>query len=145
VERPSLEFTLRVNDQPTVIKMTYGLFNEIMQVVPSPENIGQLFITDAGLRDYVIRRMLTGNKRVMEEKDLVDPFEIDLDITELDDLVNWVGDHILYFFMSTAEKTAKLGKKYEATLTQLNQSNSGSESSASTTPSAGPSTVAKET
>ncbi len=125
--RPSLEFQLKLNGETHVVKMTYGLFNEIMLVVPSPEDIGELLITNAGLRDYIIRRMLTGNKRVMEDKDLIDPFEMDVDITELNKLVMWVGDHILYFFMTSAEKTAELAKKYQETITQLAQSKSGAE------------------
>ena len=125
MERPNLEFPLQVNGQAVQIKMTYGLFQEIMQVVPNPENIGDLLITDAGLRDYIIRRMLTGNKRVVKDEDLVDPFEMDVDIDEISDLVMWVGDHILYFFMNSAAKTAKLATKYEETIAQLSQSNSG--------------------
>ena len=125
LQRPPLEFTLRMDGEPKVIKMTYGLFNEIMNVVPSPEEIGELLVTNAGLRDYVIRRMLTGSKRVTTEEDMVDPFDVDIDITELDDLVTWVGDHVLYFFMTAAQKTVKLGEKYQETLTQLAQSKTG--------------------
>lgn len=126
--RPPLEFTLRIDGEPQVIKMTYGLFNEIMIVVPSPEQIADLLVTDAGLRDYVVRRMLTGNKRVVNESDLVDAFAIDVDITELDNLVSWVGDHVMYFFMTAAKKTAALGQKYQPSLTQLAQSKSGAAS-----------------
>jgi hypothetical protein len=125
VDRPNLEFEIKVGDEIQIIKMTYGLFNEIMQVVPAPEQIADLLIRDAGLRDYVIRRMMTGSKRVRSEEDMVDPFELDVDITALDDLVMWVGDHVLYFFLSTAQKTAEMGKKYEASVAQLNQSQTG--------------------
>lgn len=128
MDRPSLEFNIHMNGEPNTIKMTYGLFNEIMMVVPHPENIGELLITNAGLRDYVIRRMLTGNKKVLKEEDLVDPFDLDIDIGDLEDLVTWVGDHVLYFFMNSAAKTAKLGEKYEATIAQLAQSKTGSPS-----------------
>jgi hypothetical protein len=128
LQRPPLEFTMRVDGEPKVIKMTYGLFNEIMVVVPSPEQIADLLVTDAGLRDYVIRRMLTGNKPVLNESDLVQSFDIDVDITDLDNLVAWVGDHVMYFFMAAAQKTAKLGEKYKPSLTQLAQSKTGAES-----------------
>lgn len=126
--RPSLEFILRVNDEDKVIKMTYGLFNEVMSVVPNPENIGDLLIADAGLRDFIVRRMLAGNKRVTKDEDLPDPFEMDLDIRDMNNLVMWVGDHILYFFMTSAEKTTALAQKYQETITQLAQSKSGAES-----------------
>lgn len=125
--RPSLEFTMKLNGENHTIKMTYGLFNEIMNVVPSPEEIGELLITNAGLRDFIIRRMLTGNKRVLEETDMIDPFEMDVDIRDLNQLVVWVGDHILYFFMTSAEKTQQLATKYQETIAQLAPSKSGAE------------------
>jgi len=110
--------------------MTYGLFNEIMRVIPEPGKIQDLVVTDPYLRDYVVRRMLTGNKRVERDEDLVDPFELDLDIDELDVLVAWVAEHVLHFFMKSAEKTAKIGERYQPVverLTQLNQSQAGSQ------------------
>jgi hypothetical protein len=146
VERPNLEFILKQGSgEPLVIKMTYGLFNEIMNVIPNPEDIGSLLIRDPGLRDYVIRRMITGNKRIVAETDLIDPFEMDVDIADLDDLVIWVGDHVLYFFMNSATKVAKMGERYEETIRQLALSKNGAEASPSQTPSAGASTAAKET
>jgi hypothetical protein len=128
LQRPSLEFHLKLNGESHTIKMTYGLFNEVMVVIPNPEDIGELLITNAGLRDYIIRRMLTGNKRVTNEEDMVDAFSMDVDITDLNNLVAWVGDHILYFFMTSAAKTAELAQKYQETITQLAQSKSGAES-----------------
>ncbi len=143
--RPPLTITLKGEDEDVEVKMTYGLFNEIMAVVPSPDDIGALLVSDNGLRDYVIRRMLTGNKKVTEESDLIDLFDVSLDITQLDELVSWVGDHILYFFTNSALKTQKLGEKYQETILRLSQSKIGAESSASKTPSAGPSDASKAT
>lgn len=128
ITRPSLEYTLKVDGENKVIKMTYGLFTEVMMAVPDPEEIGALIVSNPGLRDYIIRRVLTGNKRVTGEADLVDQFELDIDVRDLDDLLTWVVDHILYFFMTSAAKTAALGEKYQETLTQLRQSKSGAES-----------------
>lgn len=102
--------------------MTYGLFHEIMRVIPSPELITDLVVSDPHLRDYVVRRMLTGNKRVETDEDLVDIFEIDVDLGDLEDLVNWVAEHVLHFFMNSAAKTAKTGEKYRSTVEQLIQS-----------------------
>lgn len=128
--KPSRTFDMIVNGEKQTIAMTYGLFNEIMRVVPSPEQITDLVVTDPFLRDYVVRRMLTGNKKVESDADLVDPFELDIDIDKLDDLVSWVAEHVLHFFMKSAAKTAKIGEKYKETterLTQLVQSQTGAE------------------
>jgi hypothetical protein len=129
MERPALIFDMKVNGENQEIKLTYGVFTEILQIIPDPQNIGDLFITDAALRDYVTRRMLSGSKRIKDEKDLVDPFELDIDMEEVNDLIMWVGDHVMYFFMNTAAKTAKLMKKYEEPMQALqsSQSKDGSE------------------
>ena len=131
MERPNSTFDLKIGEEVRTIKMSYGLFNEIMTVIPNPENIGDLLITDAGLRDYIVRRILTGNKKITTDEDLVDAFELDIDMDDLSDLVTWVGDHVLYFFMTSAAKTQKLGQKYVEViqgLVQSNQSKNGVES-----------------
>lgn len=125
LKRPPLTFDIRIDGEVKEIKMSYGLFNEIMMVVPSPEEIGELLMTNQGLRDYIIRRMITGNKRVTKDEDLIDPFEMDLNLEDVSQMVQWVGDHVLYFFMTNAEKTKGLAEKYQETITQLAQSKSG--------------------
>lgn len=132
-------------DQEQEIKMTYGMFNELMQVIPDPQNIAELLITDQGLRDYVLRRLLTGNKKISKEEDLVDPFELDLKLDQVDDLIMWAGDHILYFFTTSMTKVLGLGSKYEPTIRQLAQSKNGSEDSDSKEASSGASTAVKAT
>lgn len=122
LQKPSRTFDLKVGGEKQTLTMTYGLFNEIMRVIPSPENITSLIVTDAMLRDYVVRRVLTGNKRVEKDEDLVDPFELDVDIDDLDDLVAWVAEHVLHFFMRSAEKTAAIGTKYQDVIKTLIQS-----------------------
>ena len=128
--KPARSIDVKVGDEKQTITMTYGLFNEVMKVIPDPSRITDLIVTDPFLRDYVIRRMLTGNKRVEKDEDLVDPFELDIDIEDLDDLVTWVGEHVLHFFMKSAAKTAGIGERYQETvqnLTRLSQSLPGAE------------------
>jgi len=122
IQKPSRTFDITVGGELQTITMSYGLFNEIMRVVPSPEQITQLIVTDPDLRDYVIRRMLTGNKRVTKDEDMVDPFELDIDMDRIDDLVTWVAEHVLHFFMKSAEKTAKIGERYQGQIEALTQS-----------------------
>lgn len=128
--KPSRTFDITVNGEKSTITMSYGLFNEVMKVIPSPAQVNELLITNPFLRDFVIRRMLTGNKPVASDDDLIDAFDLDIEIDELDDLVSWVGEHVLHFFMKSAEKTAKIGEKYQETvqeLTRLSQSLPGAE------------------
>lgn len=120
--KPSRTFELAIGGQKNTIIMTYGLFNEVMKVVPNPAQITNLVVNDPFLRDYVVRRMLTGNKRVETDEDLIDPFDLDIDLDDLDDLVSWVAEHVLHFFMNSAAKTAKIGEKYQPVIDELTQS-----------------------
>lgn len=130
IPTPSRTFAIKLNGDTHTITMSYGLFNELMRVIPSPELITSLIVTDADLRDYVVRRLLTGNKPVTKDEDLVDPFDLDIDMDRLDDLVTWAAEHVLHFFMKSAAKTAKMGEKYQGTveeLTRLSQLPPGAE------------------
>lgn len=119
IPKPSRSFDITVNGEKQTITMSYGLFHEISKVVPSPEQIGDLLITDPYLRDYVIRRLLTGNVKVASDDDLVDLFSLDVDLDEVEALVSWAAEHILHFFMKSAAKLAATGEKYQATIKEL--------------------------
>jgi hypothetical protein len=120
--KPNRTFDITVNGETQTVVMSYGLFHEISKVVPSPEQITDLLITDPYLRDYVIRRLLTGNKKVSSDEDLVDLFELDVDLDEVEALVSWAAEHILHFFMKSAAKMAATGEKYQETIQNLIQS-----------------------
>ena len=127
--KPNRSYDLTVNGERQTVVMSYGLFHEISKVVPSPEQITDLLISDPYLRDYVVRRLLTGNKKVEKDEDLVDLFDMDVDLDEIEGLVSWAAEHILHFFMKSAAKMATTGEKYQATikeLTLLSQSLPGS-------------------
>lgn len=130
LQKPATKFELKVNGEPTTIFMSFAMFQEIMKVIPSPENVASLLIQDFYLREYVVRRLLTGKKTVKSDEDLVDLFDVELDDEAVDELILWVTDHILYFFTKTAERSLKLGEKYSGqmkSLTQSVQSQTGSQ------------------
>lgn len=122
LEKPNRSYTLTVNGEETEVVMSFAMFQEIMKVIPSPENIAHLLIQDFYLREYVLRRLLTGPKKVRSDEDMIDLFEVDADPEALDDMLLWVADHILYFFMTTAGKSVTLGEKYKAKMEALTQS-----------------------
>lgn len=123
LKKPANSFHLKINDEERDIKMSFALLQEIMKVIPSPENIASLLIQDFYLREYVVRRVLTGNKRVVSDDDLIDLFDLEFEDEALDDLVLWVTDHILYFFTNTVEKSLNLGVRYKEKMAGLIPSN----------------------
>src|SRR3546814_13862801 len=93
------------------------------------------------IRDYMVRRALTEKKGVVTNEDELISFEAvdDLDPDEVLKLLEWLGDHLLYFFVTSAGNMSRQAKEYSNELGLSNLSTSGSPDSASTTQSAGPS------
>lgn len=103
--------------------MSFALFQEVMKVIPNPESVTELLLSDFYMREYIARRLLTGNKKVVKDEDMVELFDLEFDDEAIDDLIIWATDHILYFFTSTAEKSLKLGEKYKAKMAAIIPSN----------------------
>lgn len=134
-ERPPL--TLKLSEGRT-IKMTYGLEMDIRRMLPDPATAITLIRTDSFTQDYVVRRVLTPLKAMVTDIDqLVSMEEIDLEIEDVENILSWATEHALYFFVKRTLEMAKLGVRYQ--MVQPTPSTDGSENSASTTPSAGPS------
>ncbi len=128
------------------IKMTYGLQMDLQKLLPDPEQVISLLTADAYLRDIVVRRALTpAEKPVKDDEDLISANEIDLDPDQIVEVLDFVAGHLVYFFGNTASSAARLGGQYQEKLAQLLHSMNGSQTSPSTTPSAGLSDVSKET
>lgn len=135
-ERPPLTITLGEK----TYKMTYGLQMDIHRLVPDPTQVISLMTTDPYLRDYIIRRVLTDSpKMIQDDDDLIPAEEVDLSSDEIVEILDWVGGHVLSFFLQSAQAAANLGRKYQDQLGQLMPTSGGSEASPSPTPSAGPS------
>ena len=120
--KPARSFPITIDGKETEVVMSFALQQEIMKVIPSPDNITDLLISDFYLRDYVVRRALTGQKKVKSDEDLIDLFDIEVDPEQLEELVIWITDHILYFFTTTARKTLALGEKYQAEMKAITPS-----------------------
>jgi len=141
VKRPELKLKVALGDQEREIKWTYGLSNDIQRLVPDAgAAIGDI-TSQPYIRDYIVRRALTDKKGFVEkEEELISPEEIDdLDPDEVASILDWVSEHLLYFFGNSAGSMSRLAKQFSALLQPLNHSSTGSEDSPSTTPSAGPS------
>lgn len=133
-ERPPL--TIAVGD--TEIKMTYGLEMDLRRMLPDPITALQLIQNDPTTQDYVVRRILTPKKKTIFNIDeLISIEELEIDSEDVERILGWATEHALYFFVRRTLEMAKLGVRYETALPK--PSSSGSETSASSTPSAGPS------
>lgn len=115
----------------TEIKMSFGLFNDVMRILGGTEDAVEVLISDPSVRGFVIRRLFTLAQHPIDQvEDLINPFEIDLDPLEMDDVIAWVADHVMHFTLSTAEKTRPVVERYRdrAATVFSNLSKTGSES-----------------
>jgi hypothetical protein len=150
MERPPLVFEFSEGSGREPLKMTYGLEMDLRRLLPDPNTAMQLVLVDPFTQDFVIRRCLTDKKKIITDIDELIPVEeVDLDSDELDKLLIWAVEHAIYFFVKRTAGMGELGQRMEPQFPsrqdQMKPSTSGSENSASTTPSAGPSDVSKET
>jgi len=141
VQRPELSIEIRIGEEARKIKWTYGLSQDIQRLVPDFSTAINDVVSDPGIRDYIVRRALTAKKGVVTSEDELISFEeIDeIDPAEVLRLLEWVMEHLLYFFGTSAGTTSRQAKEFGNVLGLSNPSTTGSPASASTTPSAGPS------
>lgn len=134
---PKPELRLQVNDEYQV-KMTYGLLMDLQRLLPSPEAAMTSVMTDSYTQDYVIRRVMTPSKAtIMKMEDLVTADNFDLEPEQVEKILGWVVQHILHFFAQRASMLAQTGERFKTALPSL--FTTGSATSTSETPSAGPS------
>lgn len=132
--RPPL--TIEVNGE--TIKMTYGLEMDLRRMLPDPLSALTLIRDDVYTQDYLVRRVLTPAKKIITDPaELVSMEDTDISSDEVENILTWVTEHALYFFVKRTLELAKLGVQYKQALPM--PSTSGSEDSTTTTPSAGPS------
>lgn len=146
---PSLLFTFPEGSERKPIKMTYGLEMDIRRMLPDPQLAMELILADPVTQDYILRRCLTEkNQMITNFEDLVPPeaFE-DLDFETREKLLMWAAEHALYFFAKRTTGVAVLGVQLEKLLPSLLPQHilDGLKTSASKTPSAGPSEQSSQT
>lgn len=124
-------------------QMTYGMLMEMSRMLPDPSAALQLAMNDNFTQDYIIRRLATPiNTPVKSIDDLVEAHTIDLDTDAFAAVLTWVVQHVLYFFIKRTRSLQEAGQAFQRAFPALaNPSSSGSENSASETPSPGPLTA----
>ena len=139
---PRPQLTITVGDRE--IKMSYGLEMDLRRMLPDPGATLLLIQTDPTTQDYLVRRVLTEKKgQVTNLDELIPDEDVDVSSDDVENILSWVAEHSLYFFVKRASEMAKLAGTYK--LVQPKPSSDGSEDSVLTTPFAGPSAASKVT
>lgn len=135
MERPELNYTVKIGDTEKVVKWTYGVSTDIQRFIPSAEDIIQGALTQPVLRDFLIRRLLTDKKgSIVDETQLISVDDLeDFDPEEIIKLVDWGTAHLLYFFTQSMELMKKRSGEFQTQMALLNPPSTGSQTSASKT------------
>lgn len=96
------------------IRMCHGLMCDFQRMVPDAASAVTYILGDNFVRDFLVRRALTPSKKSIDKlEDLIDHSEIDLDTDEVLALVDWIAEHLLYFFVKSAENFSRLTERME--------------------------------
>jgi hypothetical protein len=131
-------FDISVNGEDRSIFMSFGLLNDLTSIVGDPGAIASLTL-NPDMRNGVLKSALAKRKKSGKIEEEVDIDDLDVSIKDVEALLDWVSGHVMSFFVRSLRKVAAVNEKYEAPLRDLVSSLGGSKSSASVTPSSGPS------
>jgi len=118
---------VKIGGEPQEVKMTYGLLNELARVIGDIDVIPMIGI-EADVRDSIIRAIFSKRDAQGKIKQEVDIFNFDIDVDDLQDLLEWVGGHVLDFFLTSLERGKINGEKQEKRLKALTSISSGGQS-----------------
>lgn len=106
--------TFKVGSTEKELRMSYGMFSDIMRLIGTTEDLAVLLVTDSSTRDLVLRRLFTETKKSINGvDDLADSFDVDILPSEMDEILAWVADHASYFLVSTGKALSTVILKYQ--------------------------------
>jgi hypothetical protein len=144
VEKPALTLEILFNGEPKTLRMVYGIEMDIRRLLPDPATAMQLMLMDQFTQDYVVRRLLTDTKKMVTKvEELIPAEEVDVSTEDVENILNWVLEHLLYFFAKRTTVMSGLGVRFNQQV-PLTLFKNGSQDSTSPTPSVGPSESSKD-
>lgn len=126
-------FTLKVNGEDREVFMSFGLLNELTTIVGDPGAIASLTLNPE-MRNKVLAAALAKRKKSGKVEETIDIDDVDITITDMENVLDWVSGHVMSFFVRSLRKVAAVNEKYEAPLKDLVSSLVGSKTSASANP-----------
>lgn len=144
VQKPKDRLTITVNEKDQEVFMSGGLIRQLAPIASSLGEFTQIFqnadIQEALIITALRPRTLAGQPVVKDLNYSLDDFVMSTD--EMDKLIAWIADHVLYFFVNSLSAAKSLMDSNSDTmkrLDQLTRSLIGSQASTESNPSVGPS------
>ena len=118
-------FTIKIDGKERDIKMSFGLLNTICKLVGDLDGATQLMI-DQTLQQAVLVELLSDRDAKGKITGEVSLDEIDVDPSDVLDLLAWAGNHTLDFFLTGLERAKGLQDQHMPRVKALTPSPSGS-------------------
>ena len=109
---------VQVNGKSRDIKMSYGLLNELSVTIGSVDALGNM-PQDHELRKKVLEAILADRSPGGRVTLKVDIEDIDIDLDDIAKLIGWASEHLIDFFLKSAEKIKGTFLTHEERLTKL--------------------------
>lgn len=113
-----------VNGQ--TITMTYGLLNECVREVGDVDQLAEIHI-DQELRNALLVIVLSERDDEGRIEKPVNLHKLELSVAEVQELLDWIGEHVADFFIGSLERTKKLLTDRGDRMMALMPSSSGGE------------------
>ena len=125
---------VKVNGELKTISMPFARLNRIVRLVGGPDRLPVL-ASDPDVQEQVIIELFTIREKG-EIKESVALDDIELTPEEGSRIINWVGDHILDFFLRTTEGATKAVENNQEKLSRLTATATGLQNLVSKNPAA---------
>lgn len=107
------------------IFMSYGLLNRLVTIIGEPTQVEAIY-TDPTLQAAVVIQVLGKYDDQKQEFVPANPDTIQLSPAVVSDMLAWITEHVLDFFLRSLEKAQKLGNEYAPKLKAFQSSPTGS-------------------
>ncbi|BCJ91779.1 hypothetical protein IZ6_25140 [Terrihabitans soli] len=112
------KFSIKVNSKDREILMSYGLLNALTSLCQDPTEASMIQL-DPELRNKVLAATLAERKPSGKVTKEFDAEDIDAELEKIEDLLAWVQDHLIAFFLRSTQRTLANQKKYEKDFREL--------------------------
>lgn len=104
-KRPLDRIKIMVNGETRDLFMSFGLLNELCALIPDAHAATQIAL-NADLRDVALITVLSPRDEhgVIPEDRVFNVKTMDIPLDDADKLLDWVSEHILYFFLSALKR-----------------------------------------
>jgi len=117
---PAPYFTFKPERNIAPILMSYGRLNQLAQLCPDPTRVAEVYV-DVDLQQALISLAL-GSYHAEDQTFIpANVHALQIDLEEATELLAWIVEHLLDFFVRQLEKAQALEKKYQGRLAPSSQ------------------------